>query len=137
MSIIEQVINHTKKAEHILEKHFKAEGRGMHEKLSHAQRYIPAPLLKKLRYVATIRNKLMHEHEFELEESEVFLHNAKKAVAELEELTAIPTLRRAKTMRLDPKTVRKPHQKPKPRYLFWRLVFIMFLLYVGSQLLTG
>ena len=136
MSIIEQVINHTKKAEHILETHFKAEGRGMHEKLSHAERYIPASLLKKLRYVATIRNKLMHEHGFELSEPELFLDAARKAVAELEELAATQTRRRAKTMRPDPAFGSRPVPTAKPRRRFWRWVIFMLVLYVGYQWLT-
>ncbi|MFC3679090.1 hypothetical protein [Bacterioplanoides pacificum] len=137
MSIIEQVINHTKKAEHILETHFKAEGRGMHEKLSHAERYIPAPLLKKLRYVATIRNKMMHEHDFELSEPEIFLDTARKAVAQLEELVTDQTMQRAKTMQQDPASGLKPIPAAKPRRRFWRWVMVMLVLYMGYQWLIN
>ena len=84
MSIIENVINLSKKAEHVLEITYEVQGRGLHEKLTAAEPYIPVALFKKLRYIATIRNKLVHEHGFELSEPEIFLHIAKQAVNELE-----------------------------------------------------
>lgn len=87
MGAIETVIRLSKTAEHILETDYAAEGRGLHEKLSSAERKIPPALFKKLRYVATIRNKLVHELNYELENPEEFFITANKAIAELKQFT--------------------------------------------------
>lgn len=87
MGAIETVIRLSKKAEHILEKTYDADGRGLHEKLSSVEGKLPLALVKKLRYVATIRNKLVHEYDYELENPEEFYIAAKQAIAELEQFT--------------------------------------------------
>ena len=65
----ELVIRATKDLEHILETGFDApSGKtiGLHDKITHAQ--ISAGLskdtVKKLRYLVTIRNRLVHDHDF-------------------------------------------------------------------------
>jgi len=86
MSALETVINISKKAEHILGNEYGAQGRGLHEKISSVERKLPQPLVKKLRYVATIRNNFVHELGFELEQPEVFFHTANGIIADLESL---------------------------------------------------
>ena len=61
----ELVIKSTKELEYILAEQFHAEGRGLHEKLSHCESQIPQQLVKKMRYLATIRNRLIHERGFD------------------------------------------------------------------------
>ena len=59
----ELVIRCSKELEHILEKHFQATGKGLHEKITSASG-LPAELIRDMRYLATLRNKLVHEHGF-------------------------------------------------------------------------
>lgn len=54
------VIVSSKHLEKLLEDKFGAEGKGLHEKITTAQ-HLPEDLKRKLRRVATIRNKLVHE----------------------------------------------------------------------------
>ena len=61
----ELVIKTSKELEYFLELKFKANGKGLHEKInSLPQDSLPMPLIKKMRYLATIRNKLIHERGF-------------------------------------------------------------------------
>jgi hypothetical protein len=61
----ELAIKSSKELEHILEKEFHASGKGLHEKISSVSSALPAELVKNMRYLATIRNKLVHEHGFD------------------------------------------------------------------------
>lgn len=61
MSDIEFVIKKSKALEALLEAEFRAEGKGLHEKLTSVQSRLPEPLVKKLRFIATMRNKLVHD----------------------------------------------------------------------------
>lgn len=54
------VIIASKNLESVLEKEFGATGRGLHEKISSVQD-IPPDIQRKLRKIATIRNKLIHD----------------------------------------------------------------------------
>lgn len=44
-----------------------AEGRGLHEKVTSVEDKINSSLVKKIRYIASIRNKVLHEDGFELD----------------------------------------------------------------------
>jgi hypothetical protein len=61
MSDIELVIKRCKRLETLLEEELGASGRGLHEKVSSVQEQLPQPLIKRLRFIATVRNKLVHE----------------------------------------------------------------------------
>ncbi len=63
MGDYELVITNCKRLEGILEKRFGASGRGLHEKVTSVQAKLPEPLIRKLRYIATIRNQLVHEED--------------------------------------------------------------------------
>ena len=71
----EMIIKETKKIENLLEKNYQAKGRGLHEKLSSVQESIDPFVAKKIRMVATIRNKLVHEENFELKEKAIYTFN--------------------------------------------------------------
>lgn len=86
MSLMEQVVNHSKALETMLVKHFGAEGRGLHEKLTSVEHRIPIHLQRKIRFVATLRNKLLHEDGFQISDPERFLLIAGKAESGLREL---------------------------------------------------
>jgi hypothetical protein len=61
----ELVIKSSKELEHYLELEFKAHGKGLHEKISSVQADLPDNIIKKMRFLATIRNKLIHERGFD------------------------------------------------------------------------
>src|SRR5919108_5594790 len=56
-----------KKFETLLEKKYLAKGRGLHEKISYVQSCLSNDIVKDLRFVATIRNKALHEADYDLE----------------------------------------------------------------------
>jgi hypothetical protein len=61
MGAIEIAVQGAKRLEALLQARFGAEGRGLHEKLTSVENKIPSDLRKSIRWVATIRNKLVHE----------------------------------------------------------------------------
>lgn len=61
----ELVIKASKELEYFLETEFGAEGRGLHEKISSVSGVLTPQLVKDMRFLATIRNKLIHEVGFD------------------------------------------------------------------------
>ena len=61
----ELVIKSSKELEYFLEEEFHAKGKGLHEKISSVQSDLPDSLCKRIRFLATIRNKLIHERGFD------------------------------------------------------------------------
>jgi hypothetical protein len=81
----ELVIRLSKELEFILEVYFSSYGKGLHEKISNGKN-IPEKLQKKMRYVATIRNKLIHDRDFNKIDRDAFIKVFKEAKNELEDL---------------------------------------------------
>lgn len=78
MSHIEAAVKASKKIEGILRDSFGAEGRGLHEYLSSVEHKIPDDILRKARFIASVRNKVVHHDE------EIFdLNDFNKAVEEV------------------------------------------------------
>ncbi|WP_259346546.1 hypothetical protein [Vibrio rotiferianus] len=71
-----------------------ATGKGLHEKTSSVSSLLPVELVKELRTVATIRNKLVHEEDFSLtsRELEDFEDLAYSAYRTLRNLPVLPTV---------------------------------------------
>jgi hypothetical protein len=61
MGPIEIAVKGSKRLESLLESRFGAKGRGLHEKLTSVEKRIPQDVRKSIRWVATVRNKLVHE----------------------------------------------------------------------------
>jgi len=61
----ELAIKISKELEYLLESEFKAQGKGLHEKISSVQSQLPVKLIKRMRYCATIRNNLIHQRGFD------------------------------------------------------------------------
>ncbi len=59
-----KVIKYNKKIEKALVKNYGAQGKGLHSKLSSVEDKLPPVLVNKIRFVASIRNKLVHEEDF-------------------------------------------------------------------------
>jgi t-SNARE complex subunit (syntaxin) len=64
MSDIDLAVSHCKNLESLLEKNLGATGRGLHEKISSVENRLPHELVRKLRLVATVRNKIVHEADY-------------------------------------------------------------------------
>lgn len=65
MNDYELVVKRCKQLEGLLADGFGATGRGLHEKVSSVESRLPAALVKRLRFIATVRNKLVHDDEME------------------------------------------------------------------------
>jgi hypothetical protein len=85
----ELAIKSSKELEYLLEKEFGAHGKGLHEKISSASSQISPKLVKHMRYLATIRNKLVHERGFDaIPDRKSFIRNFEESVKELQEVVA-------------------------------------------------
>ena len=89
MSDIELVINRTKAFESLLETGLGAVGKGLHEKVTSVQARLPEPLVRKLRFIATLRNKLVHDTDYQkLDDRPAFERVCQEAESELRALIA-------------------------------------------------
>lgn len=61
----ELVIKTSKEIEYILGAEFHATGKGLHEKVTSVSSQLTPKLCKRLRFLATIRNRLIHERGFD------------------------------------------------------------------------
>ncbi|MEA2736533.1 MAG: hypothetical protein QOE14_2984 [Humisphaera sp.] len=61
MSDIDLAVTRSQRLEQRLERDFGASGKGLHQKVSSVESELPADLVRKLRLVATVRNKVVHE----------------------------------------------------------------------------
>jgi hypothetical protein len=90
MSDIELAISRVKALESLLEQ-LGATGKGLHEKVSSVQEKLSPALVKKLRFVATIRNKIVHESQYQrIDDRDGFLRACDEAEAELRAMSAPP-----------------------------------------------
>jgi hypothetical protein len=87
MSDIELAITRVKALEALLEQVLGATGKGLHEKVSSVQAKLSEPLVRKLRFVATVRNKIVHESDYQqIDDRDGFLRACDEAEAELNAL---------------------------------------------------
>ena len=89
MSSIETAVRYSKEIESLLEDNFGAMGRGLHQKISSVEHLFPAATVKQIRYVATLRNKAVHEAGFEFDDPDRFITTCE---AVIDELAATPGL---------------------------------------------
>lgn len=75
-SDIELAVTTARRLESLLEAGFGASGRGLHEKLASVEASLPPEVLRDGRYVATMRNKVVHEDSFALPDRDRFLRCA-------------------------------------------------------------
>lgn len=72
MTDINFVIEKSKKIESLLKAHYHAEGKGLHQLISSCEERLPHDVIKKLRFIATMRNKVVHEDGYQLEDKQGF-----------------------------------------------------------------
>ena len=61
MSQIETVVRGSKRVESLLEERLGASGRGLHEKVTSVEHRLPPEVSRSMRWIATVRNKVVHE----------------------------------------------------------------------------
>ncbi|KOO05747.1 hypothetical protein [Vibrio hepatarius] len=83
MSDIEKVVMRTRKIESLLRTQYHAEGKGLHQLITSCEERLPHDVISKLRFIATIRNKIVHEHEYKLENRNDFLRVCDECEKEL------------------------------------------------------
>lgn len=84
MSDIDLAITRSKRLERMLEKNLKASGRGLHEKVSSVESRLSEETVRKLRKVATIRNKIVHEENYtKMDDRKGFIRACDEAEREL------------------------------------------------------
>ena len=89
MSDIELAIKQCKKLEAILAK-VGGTGRGLHEKVTSVESRLPEPLVRKLRFIATVRNKIVHDENYEkLDDRAKFIDACDVAQRELRKIAGI------------------------------------------------
>lgn len=111
MSFLDEVIDRTRQIEGLLEDNLGATGRGLHEKATTVESQLGAVLVKRIRYIATIRNKLVHEADFDFDGDEAgFLDLCDQVIATLR------GTRRAPAGTSPPRpTAARPIPQPIPR----------------------
>jgi hypothetical protein len=85
MSDIDLAVTRSQRLEQMLERDFGASGKGLHQKVSSIADSMPDDLVRKLRLVATVRNKVVHESG-RIEDKSRFLEAADAAERELKQI---------------------------------------------------
>lgn len=83
MADIEQVVIVTRKLEELLKTQYHAEGKGLHQLISSCESRLPHEVIPTLHYIATIRNKLLHEDGYVLEDRKQFFKQSDWCIKEL------------------------------------------------------
>jgi hypothetical protein len=83
MSQIELAVALTRRLESLLEEKHQATGKGLHEKVSSVESRLPSQLVKSLRYIATMRNSIVHEDGFVIADIDGFTAQGNAALAQL------------------------------------------------------
>ena len=83
MSDVELAVTRVKALEALLEQ-LGATGKGLHEKVTSVQDRLAPALVKKLRFVATVRNKIVHEADYQqIDDRDGFARACDEAETEL------------------------------------------------------
>ncbi|MGF1868527.1 DUF4145 domain-containing protein [Photobacterium indicum] len=83
MANIEMVVTRTRRIEHLLRQHYHAEGKGLHQLISSSEERLPHEIVPKLRFIASVRNKTVHEDGYKLDDKKGFLAACKLCEKEL------------------------------------------------------
>jgi len=70
MSFVESVLARTREIESLLEQNYGASGKGLHDKASSIVGVLDTTRVKRIRYIATVRNKLVHEADYKYDGDE-------------------------------------------------------------------
>jgi hypothetical protein len=82
-SDIDVAIRASRQIEDLLEQRLGATGRGLHEKVTSVEGRLPPPLVKRLRWIASVRNAVVHDHDGTIRDRAAFDRAVEEAVANL------------------------------------------------------
>ena len=83
MAHISLAVRGSQRIESFLKKHFNGKGKGLHEILSSVEEVIPEKTVRRARYVASVRNKVVHEVA-EIDDLEYFSDSINSILADLQ-----------------------------------------------------
>ncbi|CAH0532309.1 hypothetical protein VST7929_00125 [Vibrio stylophorae] len=83
MSEIAMVIKRSRQIETLLRTYYHAEGRGLHSLISSCEERLPHHLVSKLRFIASVRNKVVHDAHYRLDDKAGFMRACKQCESEL------------------------------------------------------
>ena len=87
MSDIDLAVSRSKRLEQLLEQKLGATGKGLHQKASSVEARLPPRLLRELRLVATVRNKIVHENDYQkIEDRPGFIRTCDDAERQLKSI---------------------------------------------------
>ncbi len=84
MSSIEMAVRNARAIETLLVERLGASGKGLHEKLNSVEKQLPPHIVKTARWIATLRNSAVHQHDFEISNPDDFMNAAARVLAHLE-----------------------------------------------------
>ena len=90
LSDIELVIRYSRALESLLGKRLGATGTGLHERITSVERRLSVPLVKRLRWIATMRNNVVHTDGFALPNAAEYEAACKKCLEELQAVKVAP-----------------------------------------------
>ena len=91
MSFLEAVIARTRTIESLLEDKYHGAGKGLHEKLSSVEDRLDPSIARQIRYIATVRNKLVHESNYDFDGNAAdFLRRCDEVIRYLEGGQPVP-----------------------------------------------
>lgn len=111
LSQIETVIRASKQLEQLLAQHYGATGRGLHEKTSSVEDQLDSDTVRRLRKIATLRNKVVHE-DFEIDDLTDFQCEAQGLAQQLQPKSVLNT---SKTKNSTPKSNQTPNSAAQPK----------------------
>ncbi len=113
MPFVESVLAKTQEIESLLEKNLGATGKGLHEKVSSVDGILDTTRLKSIRYIVTIRNKLVHEADYRYDGDEkAFLELAEQIITSLKYPGGTEPGTGIGSVQLTPRPTSRPYQRP-------------------------
>ena len=130
------VISASKDLENILEAKFQATGKGLHEKVTSVEAQLPELLIRRIRKIASIRNKLVHEKDFKLNNAVEFEVDYNWCKSQLDEIKIsraslwFNRIRHSLFSKSDPDKIRFP-------FFLWLILSLLLPLVLTKSLLHG
>lgn len=128
------VISASKELENILESKFQANGKGLHEKVTSVEAQLPELLIRRIRKIASIRNKLVHEKDFKLNNAVEFEVDYNWCKTQLDEIKIsrgsiwLNRIRHNLFNNSDPDKIRFP-------FFFWLILSLLLPLVLTKSIL--
>lgn len=130
------VISASKELENILESKFQANGKGLHEKVTSVEAQLPEMLIRRIRKIASIRNKLVHEKDFKLNNAVEFEVDYNWCKTQLDEIKIsrgtlwLNRIRHNLFNNSDPDKIRFP-------FFLWLILSLLLPLVLTKSILHG